>query len=234
MFIVRTIRNTQIHCAGRMLSFGVLQLVVHILTTSLERVKWRGIVCDCCLLSQDREVALCYKNFMSPWRQNYHSNNRILVTIERTIPPLLHTCSWRGAYLITHRNNFTFTKSFFLLASICGSNPLLSIINSNLMKRILLYSYWGLHSSWVCLHLLGTNCKKLIQHLMSTPSVFMISVLYFFTKFIVSRSLSRKRCCRKTILLLPQMNTDPLELSAHLKALVFKMWHLIQFWNPYN
>jgi hypothetical protein len=26
-----------------------------------------------------------------------------------TIPPLTHTSSWRGAYLIKHRDNFTFT-----------------------------------------------------------------------------------------------------------------------------
>jgi hypothetical protein len=37
LFIVRTIRNTQIlvHCVGRMYSFGVLKRVVHIVTTGL-------------------------------------------------------------------------------------------------------------------------------------------------------------------------------------------------------
>jgi hypothetical protein len=35
LFIVRTIRNTQIHCVGRMQSFGMLKQVVHIVTTGL-------------------------------------------------------------------------------------------------------------------------------------------------------------------------------------------------------
>jgi hypothetical protein len=33
---VRTIRNTQIHCVGRMQSFGVLKQVVHIVTVACE------------------------------------------------------------------------------------------------------------------------------------------------------------------------------------------------------
>jgi hypothetical protein len=38
MFIVRTIRNTQIHCVGRMQSFSVLKRVVYIVLTRLWRV----------------------------------------------------------------------------------------------------------------------------------------------------------------------------------------------------
>jgi hypothetical protein len=39
LFIVRTIRNAQIHPVGRVQSFGLLKQVVRILTTRLERVK---------------------------------------------------------------------------------------------------------------------------------------------------------------------------------------------------
>jgi hypothetical protein len=35
LFIVRTIRNTQIHSVGRMQSFGMLKQVVHIVTAGL-------------------------------------------------------------------------------------------------------------------------------------------------------------------------------------------------------
>jgi hypothetical protein len=35
LFIVGTIRTTQIHCVGRMQSFGVLKQVVHIVTDGL-------------------------------------------------------------------------------------------------------------------------------------------------------------------------------------------------------
>jgi hypothetical protein len=35
LFIVRTIRNTQIHCVGRMQSFSVLKQVVYKVTTRL-------------------------------------------------------------------------------------------------------------------------------------------------------------------------------------------------------
>jgi hypothetical protein len=35
MFIVRTIRNTQTHCVGRMKSFKMLKQVVYIVTTGL-------------------------------------------------------------------------------------------------------------------------------------------------------------------------------------------------------
>jgi hypothetical protein len=35
LFIVRTIRNTQIHCVSRMQGFGVLKQVVHIVATEL-------------------------------------------------------------------------------------------------------------------------------------------------------------------------------------------------------
>jgi hypothetical protein len=45
-FIVRTIRNTQIHCVGRMQSFSVLKRVVHIVTTGLLRVKLSEL-CPC-------------------------------------------------------------------------------------------------------------------------------------------------------------------------------------------
>jgi hypothetical protein len=38
LFIVRTIRNTQIHCVGRTQSFGVLKQMAHILTNRLQRV----------------------------------------------------------------------------------------------------------------------------------------------------------------------------------------------------
>jgi hypothetical protein len=37
LFIVRTVRNTHIHCEGRMRSFIMLQQVVHIITTVLSR-----------------------------------------------------------------------------------------------------------------------------------------------------------------------------------------------------
>jgi hypothetical protein len=39
LFIVRTVRKTQIHCMGRMLSFAMLRRVVRIVTTGLETVK---------------------------------------------------------------------------------------------------------------------------------------------------------------------------------------------------
>jgi hypothetical protein len=35
LFIVRIIRNTKIHCVGRMLSFSMLKTVVHIVTAVL-------------------------------------------------------------------------------------------------------------------------------------------------------------------------------------------------------
>jgi hypothetical protein len=35
LFIVRTVRNTQMHCVGRMQSFNVLNLVVYIITTDV-------------------------------------------------------------------------------------------------------------------------------------------------------------------------------------------------------
>jgi hypothetical protein len=42
--IARTIRNTQIHCVGRMQSFGMLKWVVHIVTTGLYRVQAQPVI----------------------------------------------------------------------------------------------------------------------------------------------------------------------------------------------
>jgi hypothetical protein len=44
LFIVRNITNTQIHSAGRIQSFGMLEQVVHIVTSRLLRVKFMKIV----------------------------------------------------------------------------------------------------------------------------------------------------------------------------------------------